>query len=103
MNMLWFAISCGSLFIISITMFARANDLRLRPGYRWKIRLAGFVLAGVMPIGIAGTELATHVWPSPYEALFRFGLMLVFLTTPYLPPWHKWIFRDDTTLDGHHK
>lgn len=96
MTALWFAISTVSLLIVSITMLARANDLRWKPGLKWQIRFLGFVLCGTMPIGILGAEAAYQAWPSPYEAFFRLGLMCVFVTTPYLPPWWKWISGNDS-------
>lgn len=86
-----FTIGAISLLIVAATMLARANDLRWRKGIVWNARLVGFILAGVSPFGIVGYELLTREWPTPYEVLFRFGLMLVFVTTPYLPPWWKWI------------
>jgi len=95
MNIFWFVVSAISLFVISITMLARANDLRWRPGFKWNARLLGFVLTGCTPIGMIGMEYAHESWPTPYEAIFRFGLMLVFVTTPYLPPWWRWISGKD--------
>lgn len=86
-----FGVSALSLLIVAATMLARANDLRWRKGFVWNGRLVGFILAGVSPFGIVGFEFFTKSWPSPYEILFRVGLMLVFVTTPYLPPWWKWI------------
>ena len=86
-----FVASAVSLGIISITMLARANDLRWRKGLIWNARLLGFILAGVAPFGVIGWEVAMQEWPSLYEVVMRIGLMLVFITTPYLPPWWKWI------------
>lgn len=91
MNILWFVVSAFSLLIIAITMLCRANDLRWRSGLKWQVRLIGFVMCGALPVGIIGSELYEQNWPSPYEALFRLGLMFVFVTTPHLPPWWKWI------------
>lgn len=91
MNTLWFLVSTASLLVITITMLARANDLRWQPGFKWQVRLVGFILCGTAPIGIVGAEWMTGVYPSPYEACFRLGLAFVFVTTPYLPPWWKWI------------
>lgn len=93
--MLLFIISAISLLITSITMLARANDLRWRKGLLWNARLIGFILAGVMPFGIIGYEWISNILPSVYECLFRSGIALVFLTTPYLPPWWKWISGKD--------
>lgn len=97
--MIWFIVSTFSLIIISITMFYRANDLRWRPEPKWQVRLVGFMLAGVMPVGVVGTEWYFSEWPSPYEAFFRAGLMLVFITTPQLPPWWKWISGQEQAND----
>ena len=97
MNIALFAINAFCLFIISITMLARANDLRVKPQMRWKVRLLGFVMAGCAPVGHVGLQWALKEWPSPYEVIFSAGLMFVFVTTPYLPPWWKWISGKDET------
>ena len=86
-----FFLSAVALFVISITMLARANDLRWRPGIKWQVRLVGFILSGCTPFGLIGLEWTNQDWPTPYEVIFRVGLMCVFLTTPYLPPWWRWI------------
>lgn len=91
MSIVWFVVSSLALIVIAITMLCRANDLRWRAAWRWQVRLLGFILCGTAPIGIIGSEWHTGIYPSPYEAIFRVGLALVFVTTPYLPPWWKWI------------
>lgn len=101
MQILGFVVSTFALLIIAITMLARANDLRWKTGMKWNARLVGFILAGCAPIGIIGKELALKDWPDPYVVLFRIGLMLVFLTTPYLPPWWKWISGKDESPPYH--
>lgn len=84
-----------SLLIVSATMLARANDLRWRKGMHWNVRLVGFVMSGVAPFGIIGYDIVSNTVPSLYECLFRIGIALVFVTTPYLPPWWKWISGSD--------
>ena len=84
-------VSAISLAVIAITMLCRANDLRWRAGVKWQVRFIGFILCGALPVGILGSEWFTQQWPTWYEAFFRFGLMCVFVTTPYLPPWWRWI------------
>lgn len=85
-------ISAIALALVSATMLARANDLGWRPGAVWHFRRLGFILAGFAPWGIvysdfkSGGELL-----SLYEVLFRVGISFVFVTTPHLPPWWKWI------------
>ena len=84
-------VSSVCLALISITMLARANDLRWKEGLAWNARLIGFVFTGFSPFGIIARELITGNWPDLYDCFFRCGLALVFLTTPYLPPWWEWI------------
>lgn len=91
MEIISYLVSSLSLLVIAATMLARANDLRWRKGLHWNARLVGFVLAGFAPVGIILHEGLTQHWPNVYEVFFRLGLTLVFLTTPYLPPWWKWI------------
>ena len=93
--MLFFLISSFSLLVISITMLARANDLRWRKGAKWTARLFGFILSGTSPVGIVGGWFASGQIPIFYFMLFVIGQMLVFVTTPYLPPWWKWISGKD--------
>ena len=99
MQAFYFVVSSVCLTVIFITMLCRANDLRWRPGFKWQVRLVGFVVSGTMPIGVIATELYTGVYPSPYEACFRLGLAMVFVTTPHLPPWWKWISGKESVND----
>lgn len=91
MSALMFVLSTIALALVSATMLARANDLRWKKGLTWHVRLLGFVFTGFAPFGIVTIEYVTGDWPNVYECFFRVGLSLVFLTTPYLPPWWKWI------------
>lgn len=98
--MIWFLISAVSLAIIFVTMLCRANDLRWRSGWKWQVRLIGFIICGTTPIGVVWTEWVTGIWPSPYDAVFRLGLAFVFVTTPHLPPWWKWISGKEEAADA---
>lgn len=93
--MAWYILSSIALLFVMVTMVARANDLRRRRNTHWQLRLIGFMLAGVMPIGIMSVEFVTATWPSPYETFFRIGLCFVFLTTPNQLPWWQWITRGE--------
>lgn len=94
MDKVWTIVSDVALMVIFITMLCRAHDLKWKPGLRWQARLVGFVICGTMPIGIAFDGA-----PSPYQALFHVGLMMVFMTTPQLPPWHRWITGKEEARD----
>jgi len=79
------------LILIAATMLARGNDLRWKKGLHWNARLIGFIMAGFAPFGMAIFD--RH--PSISLTLFMVGVTLVFLTTPYMPPWWKWITKGD--------
>lgn len=99
MKTIWLCASTVSLLLISLTMLCRANDLRWRAGLKWQVRFLGFILAGAMPVGIVIAHWYYGTWPSPYETLFYVGLLCVFVTTPHLPPWWRWISGQETAND----
>lgn len=90
---MWYTILCIiPLLLISITMLGRANDLGTRPGKIWHIRRVGLILAGVMPWGMCFTIIRTDaIGVSFYDFLFWWGAAIVFMTSPFLPPWWKWM------------
>lgn len=92
--MQWFmlVISTLSLVLIAITLMYRAVELKDK-GLRWNVRRLGLILTAFAPVGILAHEWARHDWPDVYTVSFRFGLLLVFMTTPYLPPWHRWLWK----------
>lgn len=79
------------LVFISVTMLARANDLRrtCNNGWRCYARIGGLALAGSAPLGMILSDAF------PFLFLFVLGVALVFLTTPGLPPWWKYISKGD--------
>lgn len=85
-----YAISSIALVIVSITMLCRANDIRHRGGWHWNTRMAGFILAGFAPWGVIAYDDVGF-----YECVMRVGVALVFLTTPHLPPWWKFISKGE--------
>jgi hypothetical protein len=78
-----------ALAFISITMFARANDIKWDGAWHSHVRRFGLVLSGSAPIGIAASFL--HAPPTIYQAAFYVGLMCVFFTTPGQVPWWRFI------------
>lgn len=85
-----------ALLVVSITMLARANDLRMRPGLHWNVRLVGLVLSGAAPIGIIGYGWQDNFFQCLlYLTIFFVGLACVFVTTPYQKPWWSYISGKD--------
>jgi hypothetical protein len=100
--MLLLFVSSIALLIISITLFVRAADLGAKNLDLSKIiRLSGFVLAGSMPIPLMFIQWYNQRADSWYGALFYIGLAAVFATTPYLPPWWKYISTGNIRQDYH--
>jgi hypothetical protein len=94
-----FFLSSCALGLVSLIMFLRCNDLGFRPGFFWMKRRIGFILVGTMPIAI----LYTHAMRGAedltfFDTLFHIGMALVFMTTPYLPPFWEWLMRG---VDAH--
>lgn len=94
-----FTVLC--LVFIAITMFFRANDLRKKQGLIWRVRSVGLVLVGVAAIArvlydwlLLMTDFTTS------EAVMLFGLVLVFFTSPHLPPYWHWISGKLAPQDG---
>lgn len=83
-----------ALAVIAVTMLVRANDLRWRKEWKWRARLLGFVISGFTPVGV-GLCLIRNADPGWYLTLFILGLAMVFVTTPYLPPWWTWIWKGE--------
>lgn len=98
--MLYSIVSALALLIIAVTMLVRANDIGRRKGWNWHVRRVGFILAGFAPVGMMLDELFAGRYPTSYEVAFRVGLACVFVTTPYLPPWWKFITRGEVNEDS---
>lgn len=94
-----------ALLIVSVTMLVRANDLNWRKEWIWRFRLLGFVVSGFSPIGVILTKwfgAGAAYWQSVdfYWCVFTVGIALVFVTTPYLPPWWRWLWKGEPATDG---
>lgn len=80
-----------ALAFISITMFARANDLKWDHCWHTHVRRVGLILTGCAPVGIAVALFKSP--PTIYHCCFLLGLSLVFLTTPNQLPWWRFVSR----------
>lgn len=93
--MLPYVASCVILFLVMLSVLARANDNRKKTGFRSHLRMTGLVLMFAAPLGMAGYELTAGIWPNWYEVAFRAGVLFVLMTTPGQPPWNRWLWRGD--------
>lgn len=80
------------LIFIAVTMFFRAADLRKKHGIVWRIRTAGLVITGVAAIACMLHDWLLHGGNfTTSETFLLFGLVLVFSTSPHMPPYWKWL------------
>lgn len=81
-----------ALLIIGITAVARLNDIkRDQLTLQWHARRLGLVLIGVACVVLVVRPLYGFAAPSAWEALLYWGQALTWITTPNMPPWHKYI------------
>lgn len=97
--MLYTIICIVPLLIISLAMLVRANDLGRRPGIVWHFRRIGLILAGVMPWAMVFGVVWTPEDVSIVQCLFWWGVALVFMTSPFLPPFWKYLLYGDPVHD----
>ncbi|MBT9158800.1 MAG: hypothetical protein DDT26_00047 [Dehalococcoidia bacterium] len=92
---LTYVLSLPPLLIIVITALARVNDIRPeQASKRWHVRRAGLVLMGFGSVWLMGSAfVGDH--PEWKDVLLYWGLALTWLTTPSMPPWWKYVSRDD--------
>lgn len=95
MQTVLYVVSSICLVIISVTMFARANDLDTQKMTRWRVRLFGLVLSCGGSIATVLYGLGDRFLPMYPMTATLVGLTVVLMTTPYLPPWEVWIWKGD--------
>lgn len=89
-----YGLSVFSLLMMCVTCLGRLNDIGTdKVGHRWNMRRLGFVMVGLSTVTLLGMPLLGAMdAPSWSEVFLRWGVMLVWLTTPGMPPWTKWIW-----------
>ena len=89
------------LIFIAVTMFFRVSDIRNKTGLLWRARMLGLCLTGVGSIGCVLYDWLLHSFTFSWSQRgLLFGLVLVFLTSPHLPPYWKWISGKMGATDG---
>lgn len=85
-------------FLILITALARLNDIKKsQNSKRWWVRRMGLLMVFVsMSIFIAAHFFTfAPYWRQVTALLGLWGVLLTWMTTPGMPPWHKYIARND--------
>lgn len=89
---------CIAAALIFITAIARLNDIkRDQTGLRWYTRRMAWLMV-IVASGMLIAQFFTISSPFYYLVMrfcFVWGVCLVWMTTPGMPPWHKFIARFD--------
>lgn len=84
--------------LIFITALARLNDIkRSQNSLRWWARRVGWLMVIVgsgMLMAQFFTAASAH-WFQIMRFCFLWGVVIVWMTTPNMPPWHRFIARFD--------
>lgn len=85
--------SCVCLCGIGATALARISDIKAEQNTpRWHVRRfgLGMVFAGSIWLMLAPV-LSGAPYPGWRNLMFQFGILLVWVTTPGMPPWWRYI------------
>ena len=90
-------LSTVALLGISATALARVNDIGPdKNSKRWHVRRVGLTMTGVGALALCVASLIGLDGPPLWrDVIFKWGIMLTWLTTPHMPPWWKWIAHKD--------
>ena len=89
--------SSVTLALVGLTALARVNDIEHeKTAFRWQLRRLGLVLVGTACLGLIiapwfSTFKNGPDWPSWREVMFRMGVLFTWVTTPMMPPWHRYM------------
>lgn len=85
-------------FLILVTALARLNDIKKsQNSKRWWVRRLGLLMVFVsMTMFIGGFFFVfAPYWKQVVALSGLWGVLLTWATTPGMPPWHKYIARND--------
>lgn len=87
------AVTVPALAVLAITSLARLNDLGKEfSSLRWQVRRVGLILTGMGAITFLAIPFAKNpAYPTWIGSMVAWGFAMAWLTTPYMPPWHKYI------------
>lgn len=84
--------------ILLVTAVARLNDIkRSQSSKRWWFRRFGLLLVTICMVMFIASYFTTAVpyWKEIMQMCGLWGFALTWITTPGMPPWHKYISRHD--------
>lgn len=95
---LYALVSSIAAIIILITAVARLNDIKkAQSSKRWWLRRLGLamIIAAMMMVVSSYFVVGTPYWVPIQRLLGLWGFALTWITTPGMPPWWRYISRND--------
>lgn len=89
---------CLGALVILVTAIARLDDIkRTQNSKRWWVRRVGLLLvtASMMMFIASHFSVGAAYWNEITKLMAIWGWALTWITTPGLPPWWKYITRND--------
>lgn len=103
MNMYDFACVFAALLILA-TAVARLNDIRKsQTSKRWWVRRLGLLMVSVSMVMFIASyfTVAAPYWADALQIIGFYGFLLTWMTTPGMPPWWKYVSRNDSPDANH--
>lgn len=103
----WTTWACSTICIVlmALTAWARLNDIAAdKTAFHWQLRRIGLVLVVGGCVGIVFSPWVNirgqsiPDFPSWKEVMFRLGILLAWMTTPFMPPWYRYISGEHRNL-----
>lgn len=103
-----YLLSLPALAIITITAGVRASDMSCdMNSSRWSVRRNGYIFAGLFAVTqvfgpLKGLVIgAAASWPEWTLVIGEWGFAMIWLTSPNLPPWPKYVWKTPHEVGAH--
>lgn len=86
------AVTVPAWLILGVTAAARLLDIT-DDGIRWFVRRLGMILVASGALALIAAPLLgySNAFPTWRSSCLQWGFALAWLTTPGMPPWHKYV------------
>lgn len=93
-GLLSYLVGLPAMLGVVITALARVNDIGPeRTSWSWQLRRLALTTTGATAVAYVYAPFgAASLYPTWLAVMAWWGFFLTWLTTPGMPPWHKYIF-----------
>lgn len=95
-GLLSYIVATPALVGVIFTALARVNDIGPeRTSWSWQLRRLGLTMTGATAVAYLYAPFGSaSLYPTWLAVIGWWGFFVTWLTTPGMPPWHKYIFGD---------